>query len=103
VVGLRDGRRLDVTVLDRDRQVAGLVYRIWRRLRLHTESRHRDPVAAAELKREALMAYAAHAAGANIPEALVTRHLDPLFPVWQAPLGAPSRMRMPGRRRYRPR
>jgi len=51
----------------------------------------------AELEREALMAYAAHAAGANIPEALVTRLLDPLLPFWQVPLGVPSRMRMPGR------
>ena len=36
---LKDGSRLDVTVLDRDRQVAGLLYRLWRRIRLQ----HRDP------------------------------------------------------------
>jgi uncharacterized protein (TIRG00374 family) len=73
VVGLRDGRRLDVTVLDRDRQVAGLLYRIWRRIRLNTETRRRAIRSLrAELEREALMAYAAQAAGANIPRLLGT-------------------------------
>lgn len=76
VVGLRDGRRLDVTVLDRDRQVAGLLYRMWRRLRLHTETRRRAIRSLrAELEREALMAYAAQAAGANIPRLLGTAEI----------------------------
>src|SRR5688572_17532667 len=65
-VGLADGTTLDVTVLDRDRQVAGLPYRLWRRFRLHSETRRRAIRSLrAELEREALMAYAAQAAGAS--------------------------------------
>ena len=75
VVGLRDGRRLDVTVIDRDRQVAGVLYRMWRRLRLNTEARRAIRSLRAELEREALMAYAAQAAGANIPRLLGTAEI----------------------------
>ncbi|WP_345391326.1 hypothetical protein [Nonomuraea salmonea] len=67
-VGLKDGSSLDVTVLDRDRQVAGLPYRLWRRIRLNSETRRRAIRSLrAELEREALMAYAAQAAGASTP------------------------------------
>jgi glycosyltransferase 2 family protein len=73
LIGLADQRRLDVTVLDRDRQVAGIVYRLWRRLRLNTETRRRAIRSLrAELEREALMAYAAQAAGASLPRLLGT-------------------------------
>ncbi|MBO3750447.1 flippase-like domain-containing protein [Streptosporangiaceae bacterium NEAU-GS5] len=73
LVGLEDQRRLDVTVLDRDQQVAGFAYRLWRRIRLNTET-HRRAIRSlrAELEREALMAYAAQAAGASIPRLLGT-------------------------------
>ncbi|ETK35628.1 membrane protein [Microbispora sp. ATCC PTA-5024] len=73
LVGLADDRRLAVTVLDRDRQVAGIVYRLWRRFRLNTETRRRAIRSLrAELEREALMAYAAQAAGARLPRLLGT-------------------------------
>ncbi|SDQ54280.1 conserved hypothetical protein [Thermostaphylospora chromogena] len=72
-VNLDDGRRLDVTVLDRDRQVAGLLYRLWRRMLLNSETRRRAIRSLrAELEREALMAYAAQAAGASTPRLLGT-------------------------------
>lgn len=72
-IGLKDGTSLDVTVLDRDRQVAGLPYRLWRRFRLHSETRRRAIRSLrAELEREALMAYAAQAAGASTPRLLGT-------------------------------
>lgn len=75
-VGLRDGSRLDVTVLDRDRQVAGLLYRLWRRIRLNTETRRRAIRSLrAELEREALMAYAAQAAGASTPRLVGTSEI----------------------------
>ncbi|MCG5217820.1 lysylphosphatidylglycerol synthase transmembrane domain-containing protein [Streptosporangium soli] len=75
-VGLDDGRRIDVTVLDRDRQVAGLLYRLWRRLLLNSETRRRAIRSLrAELEREALMAYAAQAAGAGIPRLLGTSEI----------------------------
>jgi glycosyltransferase 2 family protein len=76
LVGLADDRRLSVTVLDRDRQVAGIVYRLWRRIRLSTETRGRAIRSLrAELEREALMAYAAHAAGARLPRLLGTSEI----------------------------
>ncbi|MBF8184892.1 flippase-like domain-containing protein [Nonomuraea sp. K274] len=75
-VGLHDGSGLDVTVLDRDRQVAGLPYRLWRRFRLHSETRRRAIRSLrAELEREALMAYAAQAAGASTPRLLGTSEI----------------------------
>lgn len=73
IVGLSDQSRLDVTVLDRDRQVAGVAYRLWRRIRLNTEtSRRAIRSLRAELEREALMAYAAQAAGVSLPRLLAT-------------------------------
>ncbi|WP_405142323.1 flippase-like domain-containing protein [Sphaerisporangium sp. NBC_01403] len=67
-VTMTDERRYDVTVLDRDRQVAGVLYRLWRRIRLNSETRRRAIRSLrAELEREALMAYAAQAAGVNTP------------------------------------
>ncbi|MEV0621608.1 lysylphosphatidylglycerol synthase transmembrane domain-containing protein [Nonomuraea sp. NPDC050404] len=75
-IGLRDGSSLDVTVLDRDRQVAGLPYRLWRRIRLNSETRRRAIRSLrAELEREALMAYAAQAAGASTPRLLGTSEI----------------------------
>ncbi|TDD21876.1 lysylphosphatidylglycerol synthase transmembrane domain-containing protein [Nonomuraea diastatica] len=75
-IGLQDGSSLDVTVLDRDRQVAGLPYRLWRRIRLHSETRRRAIRSLrAELEREALMAYAAQAAGASTPRLLGTSEI----------------------------
>ncbi|WP_239089984.1 lysylphosphatidylglycerol synthase transmembrane domain-containing protein [Sphaerimonospora thailandensis] len=76
LVGLDGDRFLDVTVLDRDRQVAGLAYRLWRRIRLNSETRRRAIRSLrAELEREALMAYAAHAAGARLPRLLGTSEI----------------------------
>ncbi|MFG1709584.1 flippase-like domain-containing protein [Nonomuraea sp. M3C6] len=75
-IGLMDGSSLDVIVLDRDRQVAGLPYRLWRRFRLHSETRRRAIRSLrAELEREALMAYAAQAAGASTPRLLGTSEI----------------------------
>ncbi|MEV0385948.1 lysylphosphatidylglycerol synthase transmembrane domain-containing protein [Nonomuraea sp. NPDC050643] len=75
-IGLIDGTSLDVTVLDRDRQVAGLPYRLWRRIRLNSETRRRAIRSLrAELEREALMAYAAQAAGASTPRLLGTSEI----------------------------
>lgn len=72
-VGLQDGSGLDVTVLDRDQQVAGLPYRLWRRIWLSSETKRRAIRSLrAELEREALMAYAAQAAGASTPRLLGT-------------------------------
>ncbi|GAA4101664.1 lysylphosphatidylglycerol synthase transmembrane domain-containing protein [Nonomuraea soli] len=75
-VGLRGGSTLDVTVLDRDQQVAGLPYRLWRRIWMATETRRRAIRSLrAELEREALMAYAASAAGVSTPRLLATSEI----------------------------
>ncbi|GAA0840620.1 lysylphosphatidylglycerol synthase transmembrane domain-containing protein [Streptosporangium amethystogenes subsp. fukuiense] len=75
-VELRNGNRLDVTVLDRDRQVAGVLYRIWRRIRLNSETRRKAIRSLrAELEREALMAYAAQAAGVSTPRLVGTSEI----------------------------
>ncbi|MFC4062662.1 YbhN family protein [Planomonospora corallina] len=75
-IGLRDGTRLDVTVLDRDRQVAGLLYRLWRRMLLSSETRRKAIRSLrAELEREALMAYAVHASGASTPHLVGTSEI----------------------------
>ncbi|MDH2429441.1 lysylphosphatidylglycerol synthase transmembrane domain-containing protein [Sphaerisporangium sp. TRM90804] len=75
-VMLTDGRRFDVTVLDRDRQVAGVLYRLWRRMRLNSETRRRAIRSLrAELEREALMAYAAQAAGVCTPRLVATSEI----------------------------
>ncbi|WP_283138970.1 lysylphosphatidylglycerol synthase transmembrane domain-containing protein [Rhizohabitans arisaemae] len=75
-VRIADGRQLDVTVLDRDQQVAGMLYRIWRWIRLNSAARRR-PVRPLrrELEREALMAYAAAAAGAHTKRLVATSDL----------------------------
>ncbi|TQS28161.1 flippase-like domain-containing protein [Microbispora sp. KK1-11] len=76
LVGLADDRRIDVTVLDRDRQVAGVLYRLWRRFLLNNETRRRAIRSLrAELEREALMAYAAQAAGVRLPRLLGTSEI----------------------------
>ncbi|GAA1503920.1 hypothetical protein GCM10009677_39970 [Sphaerisporangium rubeum] len=76
VVVTTDDRRLDVTVLDRDRQVSGVLYRLWRRIRLNSETRRRAIRSLrAELEREALMAYAAQAAGVRTPRLVGTSEI----------------------------
>ncbi|MEU8199112.1 lysylphosphatidylglycerol synthase transmembrane domain-containing protein [Microbispora amethystogenes] len=73
LIGITGDRTIDVTVLDRDRQVAGVLYRLWRRFLLNNETRRRAIRSLrAELEREALMAYAAQAAGVRLPRLLGT-------------------------------
>ncbi|HEV7755794.1 MAG TPA: lysylphosphatidylglycerol synthase transmembrane domain-containing protein [Mycobacteriales bacterium] len=68
-VALRSGDRLRVVVLDRDQQGYGLVYRTYRWLRLQGPAARRSIVT---LRRatdhQAMVAYAARAAGARTPE-----------------------------------
>lgn len=71
---LPDGEwQLDVTVLDRDQQTAGLVYRVWRLLRLRDRTTRRAVRSLRRsLEQESLMAYAVQAAGARTPRLLGT-------------------------------
>ncbi len=72
-----DGRLLDVTVLDRDRQAVGLVYRLYRRIRLAGPAQRRNLLSLRRaVDQEALMSYALHEAGIRTPRLLAVRELS---------------------------
>ncbi|HEV2634761.1 MAG TPA: lysylphosphatidylglycerol synthase transmembrane domain-containing protein [Actinocrinis sp.] len=76
-VETRDGRRLDITVLDRDRQAVGLVYRIYRRIRLRGPAQRRNLISLRRtVDQEALMSYALLNAGIRTPRLVAVRELD---------------------------
>nr|WP_223281368.1 lysylphosphatidylglycerol synthase transmembrane domain-containing protein [Streptomyces sp. San01] len=77
-VTLEDGPPLDVTIVDREQQAQGFFYRVWRRLTLRgiTTGRSLQSLRQA-LEQEALLAYAAIAAGANAPKLIATSELGP--------------------------
>ncbi len=67
-VTLEDGPPLDVTVVDREQQAQGFFYRAWRNLTLRGfATRSSIQSLRQALEQEALLAYAAIAAGANAP------------------------------------
>jgi uncharacterized membrane protein YbhN (UPF0104 family) len=72
-VSLDDGSGLDVTVLDRDQQTAGVLYRAWRRIRLRSGSPRRTLRSLRRsLEQESLMAYAAMVADVRTPRLVAT-------------------------------
>ena len=77
-VTLEDGPPIDVTVVDREQQAQGFFYRLWRRMTLRgiTQRRSLQTLRQA-LEQEALLAYAAIAAGANAPRLIATSELGP--------------------------
>ncbi|MET7712091.1 lysylphosphatidylglycerol synthase domain-containing protein [Streptomyces sp. NPDC005407] len=77
-VTLEEGAPLDVTVVDREQQAQGFFYRVWRRLTLRSITTRRSiPSLRQALEQEALLAYAAIAAGANAPKLIATSELGP--------------------------
>ncbi|MFE4668855.1 lysylphosphatidylglycerol synthase domain-containing protein [Streptomyces sp. NPDC056716] len=77
-VTLEDGRPLDVTVVDREQQAQGFYYRVWRNLTLRGFATRRSLQSLRQaLEQEALLAYAAIAAGANAPKLIATSELGP--------------------------
>lgn len=77
-VPLEDGPPLDVTVVDREQQAQGFFYRVWRQLTLRSITTRRSiPSLRQALEQEALLAYAAIAAGANAPKLIATSELGP--------------------------
>jgi glycosyltransferase 2 family protein len=63
-----DGGQLDVTVFDRDQQAAGLLYRLYRLIRLRDQVARRAPLSTERLaERRALLAYAVEDAGVRTP------------------------------------
>ncbi|MGY0058663.1 lysylphosphatidylglycerol synthase transmembrane domain-containing protein [Streptomyces sp. LZ34] len=78
LVTLEDGPPLDVTVVDREQQAQGFFYRVWQRLTLRTITPPRSLLSLRQaLEQEALLAYAAIAAGANAPKLIATSELGP--------------------------
>ncbi|MGW1548267.1 lysylphosphatidylglycerol synthase domain-containing protein [Streptomyces sp. NPDC002346] len=78
LVSLEDGPPLDVTVVDREQQAQGFYYRVWRRLTLRGITQRRSIQSLRQaLEQEALLAYAAIAAGANAPKLIATSELGP--------------------------
>ncbi|MFF6789848.1 lysylphosphatidylglycerol synthase domain-containing protein [Streptomyces filamentosus] len=78
LVTLEEGPPLDVTVVDREQQAHGFFYRLWRRITLRTVTTRRSIVSLRQaLEQEALLAYAAIAAGANAPKLIATSELGP--------------------------
>ncbi|GLX20239.1 membrane protein [Streptomyces lavendulae subsp. lavendulae] len=77
-VTLEDGPPLDVTVVDREQQAQGFFYRVWRRMTLRGITTRRSIQSLRQaLEQEALLAYAAIAAGANAPKLIATSELGP--------------------------
>ncbi|MEU5158266.1 lysylphosphatidylglycerol synthase transmembrane domain-containing protein [Streptomyces sp. NPDC020875] len=79
LVTLEEGPPLDVTVVDREQQAHGFFYRLWRRLTLRSITTRRSSLQSLRqaLEQEALLAYAAIAAGANAPKLIATSELGP--------------------------
>jgi uncharacterized membrane protein YbhN (UPF0104 family)/tRNA A-37 threonylcarbamoyl transferase component Bud32 len=78
LVSLEDGPPLDVTVVDREQQAQGFFYRVWRRMTLRSITTRRSIQSLRQaLEQEALLAYAAIAAGANAPKLIATSELGP--------------------------
>jgi glycosyltransferase 2 family protein len=72
-----DGRLLDVTVLDRDRQAIGLLYRLYRRIRLRGPAQRRNLLSLRRaVDQEALMSYALRDLGIRTPRLLAVRELS---------------------------
>lgn len=67
-----------MTVVDREQQAQGFFYRVWRRLTLRGITQRRSIQSLRQaLEQEALLAYAAIAAGANAPKLIATSELGP--------------------------
>ncbi|MET9802369.1 lysylphosphatidylglycerol synthase domain-containing protein [Streptomyces sp. NPDC006368] len=78
LVTLEEGPPLDVTVVDREQQAQGFFYRVWRRMTLRGITTRRSIQSLRQaLEQEALLAYAAIAAGANAPKLIATSELGP--------------------------
>jgi uncharacterized membrane protein YbhN (UPF0104 family)/tRNA A-37 threonylcarbamoyl transferase component Bud32 len=74
----RDGRMLDVTVIDRDQQAADAIYRLYRGLRLRSQVSRASPLTVERaIERRALMAYALEDAGVPTPRLRAVLRVGP--------------------------
>jgi uncharacterized membrane protein YbhN (UPF0104 family)/tRNA A-37 threonylcarbamoyl transferase component Bud32 len=78
VVATKEHGDLDAIVLDRDQQAAGLLYRLYRRVRLRRPAQRRNLLSLRRmLEQEALTSYSVTAAGIRTPQLLAVRDLGP--------------------------
>ena len=68
---------LRVVVFDRDLEGAGLAAALWNQIRLRTDPTNAGFSMRAQIDHSALMSYAAHSAGAPVPELLLTTEVGP--------------------------
>jgi uncharacterized membrane protein YbhN (UPF0104 family) len=74
----RNGRRVDITVYDRDQQGADTLYRVYRRLRLKTNVSGSAPLSMeAAIERQALQIYATEDAGVLTPRLRSVTRIGP--------------------------
>ncbi|MCG2800833.1 MAG: flippase-like domain-containing protein [Cellulomonas sp.] len=71
-----DGRRLDLVVMDGDRQVVGMLRRTWRSIRLRGIDGRRVVSLRQAAERAALLSYAAAAASVRMPRLLSVAEVD---------------------------
>jgi len=91
-----DGPRLDVVVLDGDRQVIGVLTRLWRSIRLRGIEGRSGMSLRAIAERTALLAYAAQAAGVRTPRLRgVTEAADSMLLVQEHTAGSVSLRDLP--------
>lgn len=84
-----DGARLDLVVADGDRQVIGVLARLWRSLRMRGLEGRSVVSLRQAVERSALLAYAARAAGVNTPRLLSIAEVDDsMLLVHEHPQGA---------------
>jgi uncharacterized membrane protein YbhN (UPF0104 family)/tRNA A-37 threonylcarbamoyl transferase component Bud32 len=94
-----DGQHLDVVVLDGDRQVIGMLSRLWRSLRLRGIDRRSVVSLRQAAERAALLAYAARAAGVRTPRLLtVAEAEDSMLLVQEEVRGAVLLSQLPAER-----
>ncbi|HEY2506751.1 MAG TPA: lysylphosphatidylglycerol synthase transmembrane domain-containing protein [Streptosporangiaceae bacterium] len=74
----RDGRRMDLTVFDRDQQAADALYRIYRRVRVSSQVSRSAPLTVARaVERRALLTYAVEDAGVATPKLQAVLRVGP--------------------------
>lgn len=94
-----DGQHLDVVVLDGDRQVIGVLSRLWRSLRLRGIDRRSVVSLRQATERAALLAYAVRAAGVRTPKLLtVAEAEDSMLLVQEEVRGAVPLSQLPAER-----
>ncbi|OIV36930.1 hypothetical protein BIV57_13755 [Mangrovactinospora gilvigrisea] len=77
-VAVPDDHALLVNVIDREQQASSFFYRLWRRIQLRVLLPRRSLLSLRQtLEHEALVSYAATAAGVRVPELIATAELGP--------------------------